>query len=102
MLSRFFVGDDEYSLDRLRESVKNYQLYLICDVLGNYLSPTDPNMIKLLKSFDAVSADDMRANNYGDPSTRVDFMNYIEKTLELWNSYVKAYGHDIIPLINPR
>lgn len=74
---------------------------MICDALGNYLPPTDPNMIKLLKSFDAVSADDMWANNYGDPSTRVDFMNYTEKTLELWNSYMKSYEHNATPPINP-
>jgi hypothetical protein len=58
-------------------------------------------MIKLIKAFDAISADDMWANNYGDLLARSDFVSYTEKTLELWGSIITAYNRDMIPSINP-
>jgi hypothetical protein len=99
--SRFFVGDVQGALEELRESVEGHQLYLMSDELGNFLPPTDPKMIELLKSFDAVTADDMRCNNYGDPEARKDFVNYTDKTLELWKSHAERYGKDMVPAINP-
>jgi hypothetical protein len=99
--SRFFVGDVDTSLSQIRASVKPYQLYLICDALGNYLPPNNENMIKLIKAFDAISADDMWANNYGDLLARSDFVSYTEKTLELWGSIITTYNRDMIPSINP-
>jgi hypothetical protein len=99
--SRFFVGDVQDTLKLLREAIKVHKLYLICDALGNFLPPTDPRMMELLKSFDAFSADDMWANNYGDPDARRNFVSYIDKTLELWKLHTNAYNHDMIPSINP-
>ena len=99
--SRFFIGDVQSALKQLREAAKTHQLYLICDALGNFLPPTDQKMMELLRSFDAVSADDMWVNNYGDPDARRDFVSYTDKALGLWKSHTDEYNHDLIPSINP-
>jgi len=101
--SRSFVGDVEGALMDLRSNLtrKGYDLYLMCDALGNYLPPIDSKMLALLRSFDAVTADDMWANNYGDPNAQHDFVAYTDQALRLWGAYVDKQGKTLIPSINP-
>jgi hypothetical protein len=99
--SRFFTGNVSDTIERLRESVGKHLLYLICDALGNFLPPSNVRMVTLLKTFDAVSADDMWVNNYNDPSAQRNFVYYTDETLKAWRISADKYGCEMVPSVNP-